>query len=225
MTKIKLSGPEQGPKSGGKAKQLVILLHGLGANGEDLFSFAPYLCKDLPDAHFVAPDAPFKCDMAPFGYQWFSLLNRSEAAILEGVKIAEPILNNFIDEKKAELGLEDKDVALIGFSQGTMLALYTAIRRPKPLGAVLGYSGALVGSHLVKDEAVSKPPICLVHGEDDQVVPFDAFSQAMSVLQKQGFDVHGYSRIGLAHGIDPAGMDIGIDFLKGVFRKVKVVQN
>lgn len=216
---IELNGPEQKPLSGKKAKQLIILLHGLGANGDDLFGLVPYFEKALPDAHFISPNAPFACDMAPFGYQWFSLQDRDEDAILKGVRKAEPILNHFIDKKKAELGLADKDIALVGFSQGTMLSLHTAIRREKPLGAILGYSGAIVAPHFIKDECKSKPEICLIHGEADDVVPFDAFNNAMSVLQKQGFQVHGYSQEGLGHGIDPAGMQIGIDFLKNALVK------
>ena len=221
MTKeiIKLSGPEAAPTSGKKAKQLVIFLHGLGANGDDLFGLASFFSETMPDAHFVSPNAPFPCDMAPVGFQWFSLQDRTESAVLEGVRKAEPILNNFIDEKKAELGLDDKDVYLVGFSQGTMLSIHTALRRAKPLGGVLGYSGALVGAHLIKDECKSKPEICLIHGEADDVVPFDAFSQAMSVLQKQGFKVHGYSAPDIGHGIDPAGMQIGIKFLRDMFKQ------
>lgn len=218
--KIELSGPEVPPVSGNKAKQLVILLHGLGADGDDLAGLSLHFAEILPDAHFVSLNAPFKCDMAPFGLQWFSLLDRTEEAVLRGVKIAEPILNNYIDDKKAELGLEDKDIALIGFSQGTMLSLHTALRREKPLGAVLGYSGALVAPHLLKDELKSRPEICLIHGEADDVVPFDAFSQAMSVLQKLGIAAHGYSREGLGHGIDPAGIEIGRFFLRDAFQKV-----
>lgn len=214
---IKLSGPEAKPLSGAKAKQLVILLHGLGANGDDLFGLVPYFAEKLPDAHFVSPNAPFACDMAPMGYQWFSLLDRSEENILAGVKNAEPILNDFIDEKKEQLGLEDKDVALIGFSQGTMLSLHTSFRRAGEVAGVLGYSGALVASHLLKDESKSRPKTCLIHGEADDVVPFDAFKDAMSVLQKLGYPVQGYSQDGLGHGIDPAGMQIGIEFLQGAF--------
>lgn len=216
MSKITmLNGPEQKAKSG-KTEQLVILLHGLGADGNDLFGLVPYFADSLPNAHFISPHAPFPCDMAPYGRQWFSLAVREESRILDGIKVAEPILNNFINKKLAELKLEPKNLALIGFSQGTMLSLHTALRREEEIGGVLGYSGALVASHLLKDEVKSKPPICLVHGEDDQVVPFDAFNQAVSVLQKQGVEVHGYSREGLGHGIDPAGMQIGIKFLKGV---------
>ncbi|MDA0781621.1 MAG: dienelactone hydrolase family protein [Rickettsiales bacterium] len=209
-----LTGPQRPPESGKKAKQLVIFLHGLGADGNDLISLADFFAEALPDAHFVSPDAPYPCDMYPMGRQWFSLLERSEEAILKGVKLAEPVLNAFIDAKKKELGLEDKDIFLIGFSQGTMLSLHTAFRRPKPLGGILGYSGALVAPHLLKDELVSKPHVCLIHGEADEIVPFDAFGNAMSVLQKQGVMVHGYSQEGLGHGIDPAGIQLGIKFLK-----------
>lgn len=216
VTTMTLQGPEQKAKSG-ITKQLVIFLHGLGADGGDLISLAPYFADTLPNAHFISPDAPFPCDMAPYGRQWFSLMVREEAPILEGLRAAEPILNSFIDEKLQEFGLEDKDVILIGFSQGTMLALHTAFRRKQAVGAILGYSGALVAPHLLKDEIKSHPPICLIHGEEDDVVPFDAFTQAMSVLQKLGENVQGYSREDLGHGIDPAGMQIGMQFLKEVF--------
>jgi phospholipase/carboxylesterase len=212
---ITLSGPEQQAKSG-NAKQLVILLHGLGADGSDLFGLVPYFADVLPDAHFIAPNAPFPCDLSPYGRQWFSLQIREEKAISDGLKIAEPILNNFIDSKLKELKLEDDKLGIIGFSQGTMLSLHTILRREKEIAGLLGYSGALVAPHLLKDELKSKPPICLVHGEDDQIVPFDAFTQAVSVLQKQGIQVHGYSREGLGHGIDPAGIQIGRKFLKEV---------
>ncbi len=214
---IELSGPEQAPASGKKASKLVILLHGLGANGDDLYGLVPHFAKAMPDVHFSCPNAPYPCDMAPYGLQWFSLMDRSEEKILEGVKNAAPILNQFIDSKKQELGLEDEDVALLGFSQGTMLSLYAAFRRERPLAGVLGYSGALVAPHLLKDEMKSAPDICLVHGEDDDIVPFEAFKDAMSVLQTMQLPVAGYSREGLGHGIDPAGLQIGIDFLQGLF--------
>jgi phospholipase/carboxylesterase len=215
----KLKFLESEPASGRKAEQLIIFLHGYGADGADLIEMAPYFASSLPDAHFMSPNAPQKCEVG-FGYQWFSLQDRAEAKMLAGVKNAAPILNDFIDEKIKELGLEDKDVALIGFSQGTMMALYTSLRRSKPMAGVLGYSGALVAPHLLKDEIKSRPELCLVHGEMDDVVPFEAFEDAMSALQKQGITVHGYSQPRLGHGIDPAGMKIGVGFLKDVFNKV-----
>lgn len=209
---IKLDGPVSEPKSG-VTKKLVILLHGLGADGNDLFGLVPYFQEVLSDTKFVSPHAPFDCDMAPIGKQWFSLANRTEDAIIDGVKEAEPILNNFIDEQKKELNLEDKDIALIGFSQGSMLSIYTALRREKKLGAVLAYSGALIGEQKLQSEIKSRLPICLIHGQEDQVVPFDAFNNALTALQKNSVPVQGFSRDNLAHGIDPDGVKIGITFL------------
>jgi phospholipase/carboxylesterase len=211
-----LTSFENKPASGKKAQQIVIFLHGYGSDGPDLIGLAPYFAKKLPNAHFFSPNAPQKCEMG-FGYQWFSLEDRSEASMLAGAKSAAEHLNNFIDEKKSALGLNDSDIALIGFSQGTMMALYAGLRRGKALAAILGYSGALLAPHLLKDEIKSRPELCLIHGEMDDVVPFEAFTDAMSALQKQGLMVHGYSQPNLRHGIDPAGMKIGVDFLSGVF--------
>jgi phospholipase/carboxylesterase len=212
-----LSGPEQRQLEGEVPKQLVVFLHGLGADGSDLISLAPHFAQILPEAYFVSPDAPFPCDMAPYGKQWFSLQDRSDDAILSGVKTAVPILEEYIATQCERFGLTNKDVVLIGFSQGTMLSLYTALRAKESYAGVLGYSGALVAPQLIKDEIQSSPEICLVHGQADEIVPFAAFEEAMSVLQAQGLTVHGFSREGLGHGIDPAGMQIGQSFLKGVF--------
>lgn len=209
---IKLNGPASEPKSG-VTKKLVILLHGLGADGNDLFGLVRYFKEVLADTKFISPHAPFDCDMAPMGKQWFSLANRNEESIIAGVKEAEPILNNFIDEQKKQLNIEDKDIALIGFSQGSMLAMYTALRREKPLAAVLAYSGALIGEKEHKNEMKSRLPICLIHGESDEVVPFDAFNNALTILQKSGVPVQGFSRENLGHGIDPEGLKLGITFL------------
>ena len=212
-----LSGPEIKPASGKKAKQLVIFLHGLGADGNDLISLTDEFADTLPDAHFVSPNAPFPCDMAPYGYQWFSLMDRDHDRVLEGIKIAAPILNEFIDEKLSELGLTDKDCALIGFSQGTMTSLYVSTRRNKPCAGVLGYSGALFGADILKKEIKSRPPVCLVHGDDDMVVPFESLGHATQVLTLNGIDVEAHGRPGLGHGIDFEGIKIGKKFLKKCF--------
>ncbi len=211
-----LKGPFLEPRSG-KAKQLVIFLHGLGANGDDLFSLVPYFSDLFPDAYFSCPDAPFPCDMAPFGLQWFSLKDRSGEAIIKGIRNVSPILNEFIDSKLKELNLLDKDLVLVGFSQGAMLAMNVALRRKNKIAGVIAYSGAIIGTELLATEIVSRPPICLLHGEQDQVVPFFAFSEALNALKKNNVDVQGYSRPDLGHGIDPAGIKIGLDFLKKVF--------
>lgn len=212
-----LSGPEQEPASSQKAKQLVVLLHGLGADGNDLFGLVPYFASALPDAHFVSLDAPYACDMAPYGRQWFSLQVREEEVIVGGLRTVAPILNRYLDEKLEALGLENKDLTLIGFSQGTMLSLFTSLRREPAIAGVLGYSGALMGEKLLDEELKSMPELCLIHGEQDEVVPFEAFQQAMTALQKRGLFVNGYSQEGLGHGIDPAGMQIGCAFLRRVY--------
>ena len=133
-----LSGPEFGPTSGRKPQQLVVLCHGLGADGNDLIGLAPYFSQVLPDAKFVSPNAPFKCDMATFGYQWFSLQERTEDAMLKGVQIAKPILDAFIDQQLLKHDLKDNNLAFIGFSQGTMVSLFTLPRRRKAVAGLVG---------------------------------------------------------------------------------------
>ncbi|MCC7259787.1 MAG: dienelactone hydrolase family protein [Alphaproteobacteria bacterium] len=217
MTRSPLSGPEQPPASGGKAKQLVILLHGLGADGNDLIGLAPDFAGALPDAHFISPNAPVPCDMAPFGHQWFSLRDPNPARWLDGVKLATPILNDFIDAQLEAHGLADGDMALAGFSQGTMMALYTALRRPRACAGVLGYSGALIAPELLATELKSRPAVCLVHGAADQVVPFSCMPAAESALAALDVPVEAHARPGLPHGIDGEGIAIGKAFLKRIF--------
>lgn len=209
---IHLQGPELAPKSG-IVKRLVILLHGVGADGNDLIGLAPLMKDALPDTHFISPDGPFPCDMAPYGRQWFSLLDRSFAAMLAGVQSAAPIVDAFIDEQRDRFKLEDKDVALVGFSQGTMTSLYVAPRRAKALAGVVGFSGALLGDV----EANSKPPVCLIHGEDDMVVPYAAMAHAEAALVKAGIRTEAHARPHLPHSIDPDGLDIANRFLRGCF--------
>ena len=121
-----------------------MLLHGLGANGQDLIALAPVLGTVLPDAVFVAPDAPSPCDMAPFGYQWFSLQVRTPESLYVGAEEARSLLDRFLDEEMARYGLNDENLVLVGFSQGTMMALHTALRRQTACAGVIGYSGLLV---------------------------------------------------------------------------------
>jgi len=215
-----LDGPRVGPAqdADGKPKELVVFLHGLGADGNDLISLAPLFGQVLPGAAFVSPNAPFPCDMAPpgaqMGRQWFSFQDRDPAAVLAGVRTAATHLNAFIDAELERCGLGDGRLALLGFSQGTMVALHTAIRRPRACAAVIGYSGALVGPELLAGEAVSRPPILLVHGDADEVVPFPSMAAAEGALQDAGFLVHGEARPGLGHGIDEAGLQLGGAMLK-----------
>lgn len=215
-----LTGPERPSSSGNAPKQLVVFLHGLGADGNDLIGLAPLFAETLPDAHFISPNAPFPCDMAPFGRQWFSLLDRKEEVVLAGVQEAYPILNNFLDEQLKRFELSDDQLVLVGFSQGTMMSLHTAPRRKQACAGVVGFSGALVGAGLLEQELQSKPPICLAHGTHDEVVPFSAMEHAKQALEHVGISVESHARPGLGHGIDPEGISVGRAFLERICASV-----
>lgn len=206
MTDIALSGRSFGPAAGGKPTALVVLLHGLGADGADLISLAPVLARALPRAIFVAPDAPFPCDMAPYGRQWFSLQDRSPTKILEGATIVRPIVDRFLDEALEVWGLKGDTLALLGFSQGAMTSLYVGLRRSVPPAAILAFSGVLVGD-VPAAESGGYPPVLLVHGEDDEVVPFSSFRYARAALTAASVPVETLARPGLGHGIDEVGLE------------------
>jgi phospholipase/carboxylesterase len=211
-----ISGPSMPPSKGGPPRRLVVLLHGLGADGRDLLGLAPALARHLPDAAFLAPDAPSPCDMAPYGRQWFSLQDRRPSAMLQGVRRAAPLLDEYLDQLLARHGLGDDRLALVGFSQGTMMALYTALRRPRPVAGVLGFSGALVGAAELAEEARSRPPVMLVHGDADDVVPVQAMFLAVEALGAAEVPVQWLLRPGLPHSIDPDGLEAGARFLRSV---------
>lgn len=214
-----LSGPRMMTKSGQAPKQLVILLHGLGADGNDLISLADDWKDLLPDAEFISPNAPFPCDMAPFGYQWFSLQSFAPESIYKGAIDAATILNPYIDQELSKRNLTDADLALVGFSQGTMMALHVALRRPQSCAGVLGFSGALTGADVLKNEIQSKPEILLFHGDQDMVVPIQAMYMAEKTLKDLNCPVKTNIRQGLGHGIDAYSIQTGGVFLKNSFDK------
>jgi phospholipase/carboxylesterase len=211
---LSLSGPSQPPVAGGKPRRLVILLHGLGADGNDLIGLARYWGRLVPDAEFVSPNAPFPCDLGGFGYQWFSVQDRSRESTLAGVRAAAPVLDGYIDDELKKRGLEAGDVALVGFSQGTMMSLYVGLRREKPLAGILGFSGRLIAPELLADEIRSRPPVLLVHGTDDPVVPFESLAAAEAGLKAAGVGCETLSCPGTEHNIDQQGLERGGMFLR-----------
>ncbi len=212
-----LRGPIRKPRSGGQPRRLVILLHGLGSDGQDLIGLAPHWEQLLPDAQFMSPNAPFPCDMAPMGYQWFSLRDFGPAGMLEGARRAAPLLDAYIDQALADTGVPADQVALVGFSQGTMMALFVALRRGLPIAGVLGYSGALVGAESLANEITAKPPVMLIHGDADDVVPVAALHQAVDDLGAAGLTVEWHVCPGLGHSIDTGGLASGGRFLSMCF--------
>jgi phospholipase/carboxylesterase len=213
---LTLSGPSRPPLNSGKPNRLVILLHGLGADGNDLIGLAPYWGRLLPDAEFVSPNAPFPCDMAPYGYQWFSAQDQSPAARLAGVRAAAPILDAFIDQALAERSLDPSRVALVGFSQGTMMALFVGLRRAQPVAGILGFSGRLLAPELLAGELRSRPRVFLVHGTEDPLVDYRELGQAETALQVAGVLVETLTCPGIGHSIDEAGLRQGGRFLAEV---------
>lgn len=210
---LELEAHSAPPAAGGPPRELVVLLHGYGADGRDLLGLAPYWARLLPHAEFVAPDAPFPCEMSPYGFQWFSFENRSPELLRAGAEAAAAILNGFLDDLLRARGLQDDRLALVGFSQGTMMALHVAPRRARRIAGVLGFSGALLAPELLPQETASRPPVLLVHGDVDQVVPFAELRAATAALKSAGFEVDSLALPGLAHGIDERGLARGGRFL------------
>jgi phospholipase/carboxylesterase len=214
MTQIPtLEGPSAAPASGGQAKSLVIFLHGYGSNGADLIDLAPYWASALPDTLFLAPDAPQSCDGVPYGRQWWPLTSLAPAARAAGVRVSAFALNGYIDAQLAAHGLSEDKLALVGFSQGTMMALHVGPRRAKTLAGVVGFSGMLADPEALAAEVVTKPPLLLVHGDRDDVLPIAALHQAEVQLKGLGFDVASHVSPGLGHSIDEKGLQLGARFL------------
>ena len=206
-----LTGPERLPAAA--PKRLVIFLHGLGADGNDLIGLADQWAPALPETAFFAPHAPEPCDMAPMGRQWFSLQSRTPESMLAGTQGAAPMLDAYIDAQCARFALAPGRVALVGFSQGTMMSLYVSLRRPAPLACVLGYSGALLAPEALAGELRARPPLMLIHGDADDLVPVAALHGAVAALGAAGVAVQWHISPGIGHGIAPDGLAIGGTFL------------
>ncbi len=213
---LTLSGPSFPPQSGGKPSRLVILLHGLGADGNDLIGLAPYWAPLLPETEFLSPNAPFPCDMAPYGYQWMSARDPSPEARLAGARAAASILDAFIDDELQKRDLTEAQLALVGFSQGTMMSLFVGPRRERQLAGIVGFSGRLIAPALLKDEIRTRPPVLLVHGTEDAMVPYGSMAEAEIALSDAGVAVETLTCPGVGHGIDEQGLRDGGEFLERV---------
>ena len=208
-----LDGPRIAPAADGPARQLVVLLHGYGADGNDLIALGQQWAGLLPHAAFVAPNAPDRCAGSPFGYQWFPLQRLDPHEFATGVQTATPLLNGFIDAELAVLGLGAASLALVGFSQGTMLALQVGLRREPGPVAIVGYSGALAAPERLNGEITARPPVLLIHGDADEVIPVVALHHAAAGLGAAEVPVEWHVTQGLGHGIDADGLAMAGRFL------------
>lgn len=209
-----LAGPFREPLAGGAPDALVVLLHGIGANGEDLISLADALAPQFPHAAFHAPDAPHPYAEAGFGYQWFP--REPESARRDGVRAAAAVVNAHVAGLLDARGLDSRRCVLIGFSQGCMTALHAAPRMERLLAGVVGFSGALLDAETLRDEARSKPPFLLAHGGADVVVPPTATAEASQTLDGLGFKVEAHILPGLGHGVDARGLELAAQLMERV---------
>ena len=212
----KLKTGRRAPQSG-RTTSAVVLLHGYGADGADLLDLADPLGPHMPDTLFLAPDAPEPCAASPMGRQWFPipwLDGSSEEAARQGMAAAAADLNAFLDELLAAEGLTPDRLILLGFSQGTMVALEVAPRRDTAVAGVVAFSGRLVEPDRLAAEARVKPPVLLLHGDADPVVPFADMQLAGNALLAAGFEVYGHVMRGTPHGIAPDGLSVALGFMR-----------
>jgi phospholipase/carboxylesterase len=222
-------GPSLPPADQKPPASAVIFLHGYGSSGDDLIGLAPFFAQHLPSSVFYSPHAPDPWEGGMFGgRQWFSLngydpeaLRRDPARMgglyekmFEGAVQATIFLDFFIDQVAAHHGLNANKIALIGFSQGTMMALHAGLRRAEALAAIVGFSGAMVGGSKLKNEIKSRPPILLLHGAEDPVVPVQALDEIKTVLAANAVALEAHVIPGLQHGIDQTGAERAAEFLK-----------
>jgi phospholipase/carboxylesterase len=215
---VSLDYERRGPED---AERLLIFLHGYGANAADLIGLADPLAPHLPGTAFVAADAPERCAGVPGGFQWFPIPwidGSSEEESAQGMGRAVADLDLFLDETLEREGLTPDKVALFGFSQGTMMALHVAPRRARPFAGIVAFSGRLLKPESLAEEAVSKPPVLLVHGDRDPVVPVQSLPEAAEALEAAGFErVYAHVMQGTEHGIAPDGLQVALAFLRDVW--------
>jgi phospholipase/carboxylesterase len=201
-----------------KPKNLVLILHGYGADGANLIDLTDFLGTEIHDPIFIIPDAPFPYEYMPeMGRQWFSLINRDENILLQGAENARKILFQFTKEKLHEYNLTWKDLIFIGFSQGTMMALYTALKLEEQCKAVIGFSGTVVSAEETISSCKSKPPVCMIHGTDDNIVPCTLGKFTVKTLKQNGFNAEFHEIPNLTHSIEMHGIQIAKKFIQSLF--------
>lgn len=210
-----LTGPERAAASG-RADSLVVLLHGYGADGNDLIGLAEPLAPHLPDTMFLAPNAPQRCANNPLGYQWFPIpwldgSSEVESVVAAGQAFA--ALDGWLDDV-ARQGIAPERTVLVGFSQGTMMALQVGLRRRERLGGIVGFSGRLLRPERLAAEIVTRPPVLLVHGDADAMVPVASLAEAEAALVAAGVETRTHVSRGLGHGIDPDGLRLALEFVQ-----------
>ena len=218
-----LDGPRKAPARAGKPDALVVLLHGYGSNGADLISLAPYWAKALPGAAFAAPNAIEPVAQAPGGFQWFPIAQLDPNRMEAGVRGAAAAVDRFIDRELERVGLDASRLALVGFSQGTMMALHVGLRRKAAPAAILGFSGVLVAARKLKDEMIAKPPILLVHGDQDPMIPVSAMFDSAEALAAAGHGAQWHVSFGVPHSIGPDGLELGGEFLSNHLKENKFI--
>lgn len=215
-----LSSKRSGAISG-EPKSLVIFVHGYGADGSDLISLSSALAPHLPDTSFVAPDAPHRCTVNPGGFEWFPIPwidGTPEARAREAFYETAALFEDWLVHIMREENVTSAETVLFGFSQGTMLSLHQGVRRRDPLAGIVGFSGRLLEPETLSQEAVSKPPILLVHGDKDMVVPSSDMPAAQKALAGAGFEVETHTSHGMGHGIAPDGLGKAVQFLQSRLR-------
>jgi len=208
-----LSGPMIPPRTGGTPDSIIVLLHGLGDSGAGLLDLVPHLAASLPNTVFYSPDAPEPCDMAPMGRQWFGLQDWSQDAMYNGAQRAAPSLDAFLDDRLIEHKLPAKRLALLGFSQGCMMSLHVGLRRKEQIAAIVGFSGSLIAPEKMGGTIQSHPPVLLIHGMMDTVVPYAAMPASAHYLEAAGVTVTTETRPMLGHSIDQEGLTKAANFL------------
>ena len=205
-------------------KYLVVFLHGYGANGENLIDLAHQFKEVAPEAHFISPNAVEQWEGGfPNCYQWFSLydnsLRKPFLETVENIKKSNIALQKFVDEQLARFNLELKDLILVGFSQGAMMSIYQSLIRNSSMKAVIAYSGGVILPENIGEKTISKPNICLVHGEEDVVVPFENFIEGVKILEDNNIPFKSHSIKGLDHSINLEAIEFGKNFLKEIINK------